>query len=294
MGKGAWPNLPQKYLHPFPLSLHPSALEMTWSRPDPCSVDFGREAPKFWFEFCCGFWSGLVPPVFFPRKKAPKNSTKNPPRNSPRKFLSGKPPDSAEAFSWWLSRHCVPELLAMCILHTHDVLIDMMRVRSRRGDRPGSRSQERLPKGLKLPLKRTDGHWRCACLHQRAWIESEREDSSSLAAWLLGLGTAITRGPLIDFIWVQMLEKRWCRAHEQSAKSWRWGARSWATFSLARWGDFYMPDGYPIGGRWRLQVTMGCKSSQLQAKSSWLQEHGIAKKKIRIFHIVIWIDFQEI
>ena len=26
------------------------------SRPDSCSVDVGREAPKFWFEFCCGFW----------------------------------------------------------------------------------------------------------------------------------------------------------------------------------------------------------------------------------------------
>ena len=33
------------------------------SRTDPCSVDFGCEAPKFWFEFRCGFLGGSLPPV---------------------------------------------------------------------------------------------------------------------------------------------------------------------------------------------------------------------------------------
>ena len=52
------------------------------SRPDSCSVDFGRETPKFRFEFCCGFLGGFFPPNF-PRKRAPKNPPKNPPQNSP-------------------------------------------------------------------------------------------------------------------------------------------------------------------------------------------------------------------
>ena len=29
------------------------------SRANPCSVDFGHETPKFWFEFCCGFGGGF-------------------------------------------------------------------------------------------------------------------------------------------------------------------------------------------------------------------------------------------
>ena len=51
------------------------------SRPDPCSVDFGPETPKFRFENCRGFLGGFFPP-FFPRKKARKNPPKNPPKNS--------------------------------------------------------------------------------------------------------------------------------------------------------------------------------------------------------------------
>ena len=30
-----------------------------FSRWDPCSTDFGCEAPTFWFEFCRGFWGGF-------------------------------------------------------------------------------------------------------------------------------------------------------------------------------------------------------------------------------------------
>ena len=33
------------------------------SSPDPCSADFGRETPKFRFEFWCGFSGGFFPPV---------------------------------------------------------------------------------------------------------------------------------------------------------------------------------------------------------------------------------------
>ena len=61
-----------------------------FSRPDPCSVDFGREAPKFWFEFCRGFLGGFFPPVFS-KEKGPTKSTKNPPKNSPRTLI-GKIP----------------------------------------------------------------------------------------------------------------------------------------------------------------------------------------------------------
>ena len=42
------------------------------SRPDPCSVDFGREALKFWCEFCRGFLGGFFPPVFFQGKTPEK------------------------------------------------------------------------------------------------------------------------------------------------------------------------------------------------------------------------------
>ena len=46
------------------------------SRPDPCSVDFGRETPKFLFKNCRGFFGGFFPPVLCPRKKARKNPQK--------------------------------------------------------------------------------------------------------------------------------------------------------------------------------------------------------------------------
>ena len=58
-------------------------LKSRLSRPDSCSVDFGREAAKFWFEFCCGFLGWLFVLLFSPRKKAPKNPPRNPPQNSP-------------------------------------------------------------------------------------------------------------------------------------------------------------------------------------------------------------------
>ena len=63
---------------------------LNFSRSDPCSVDFGRETPKFRFEFCRGFFGGFFL-LFFPRKNARKNPPKNPPQNSPG-TLFGKIP----------------------------------------------------------------------------------------------------------------------------------------------------------------------------------------------------------
>ena len=54
------------------------------SRPDSCSVDFGRETPKFRFEFCGGFFGGFFPPIFS-KEKGQKKSTKK----SPRKIHPG-------------------------------------------------------------------------------------------------------------------------------------------------------------------------------------------------------------
>ena len=48
------------------------------SRPDPCSVDFGRETPKFRFDLASWVFGGCCPPIFS-KEKGPKN----PPRNSP-------------------------------------------------------------------------------------------------------------------------------------------------------------------------------------------------------------------
>ena len=55
------------------------------SRPDPCSVDFGCEAPKFWFGFCYGFFVWIFSSCFFSKEKRPEKikSTKNPPQSSP-------------------------------------------------------------------------------------------------------------------------------------------------------------------------------------------------------------------
>ena len=57
------------------------------SRPDPCSADFGRETPKFRFEFCRGFVGGFF--LLFSKEKGHK--TKNPPKIPPAKFF-GKIP----------------------------------------------------------------------------------------------------------------------------------------------------------------------------------------------------------
>ena len=47
------------------------------SRPDPGSVDFGRESPKFRFEFCCGFLVDFFL-LFFQRTIGGKIHQKNP------------------------------------------------------------------------------------------------------------------------------------------------------------------------------------------------------------------------
>ena len=56
------------------------------SRLDPCSVDFGREAPKVRFEYCCEFWGGC-----FEGKVSRRIHQKLPPQNSPGN-LFGKIP----------------------------------------------------------------------------------------------------------------------------------------------------------------------------------------------------------
>ena len=60
------------------------------SRRGPCSVNFGREAPKFRFEFPVDFLVDFSL-LLFPTKKARKNPQKNPPQNSPG-TLFGKTP----------------------------------------------------------------------------------------------------------------------------------------------------------------------------------------------------------
>ena len=70
------------------------------SRPDPCSVDFGRETPKFRFEFCHGFFGGFFSAVFS-KEKGPKKSTKKSPAKFTQDFVQKSSPwISAEAFSW--------------------------------------------------------------------------------------------------------------------------------------------------------------------------------------------------
>ena len=59
------------------------------SRLDPCSVDFGRETPKFRFEFCRGFF-GFAPHIFS-EEEGPKKFTKKSLQNSPG-TLFGKIP----------------------------------------------------------------------------------------------------------------------------------------------------------------------------------------------------------
>ena len=80
--------------------------QQKWSMPDPCSVDFGREAPKLRFEFCRGFLGGLefcrgfLPPILS-KEKARKIHSKKSPAKFTRDFVrKNSPRISAEAFSW--------------------------------------------------------------------------------------------------------------------------------------------------------------------------------------------------
>ena len=80
----------------FAIADVPSPLS---SRPDPCSVDFGPETPKFRFENCRGFLCGFFPPVFS-KEKGPKKSTKKSTAKFTREFVrKNSPRISAEAFS---------------------------------------------------------------------------------------------------------------------------------------------------------------------------------------------------
>ena len=61
-------------------------------------MDFGRETPKFRFEFCRGFFGGFFPHIFF-KEKGPKKSTKKSPTKFTQDFVWKKAPRiSAEAF----------------------------------------------------------------------------------------------------------------------------------------------------------------------------------------------------
>ena len=70
-----WPCAPKMY------------TKVCSSRLDPCSVDFGRETPKFWFEFCRGFWGGFFLQLFSKEKIGGKKPPKIPPQNSPRNLF---------------------------------------------------------------------------------------------------------------------------------------------------------------------------------------------------------------
>ena len=48
------------------------------SRADPCSVDFGREAPKFWSGFAVDSWVDFFFLMLSSKKKAPENPLKIP------------------------------------------------------------------------------------------------------------------------------------------------------------------------------------------------------------------------
>ena len=80
------------------LALSSSGVDL--SRPDSCSVDFGRETPKFRFEICRGFFGGFFPPVLS-KEKGPKKSTEKSPAKFTWDFVrENSPRISAEAFSW--------------------------------------------------------------------------------------------------------------------------------------------------------------------------------------------------
>ena len=71
------------------------------TRPDPCSVDFGREAPKPRFEFYRGFLGGSFL-LFFFQRESPQKSPQQ--KNSPARFTQkavqeNSPQISAEASS---------------------------------------------------------------------------------------------------------------------------------------------------------------------------------------------------
>ena len=61
---------------------------------------FGRETPKFRFEFWRGFFGGFFPPIFS-KEEGPKKSTKKSPTKFTRDFVrKNSPRISAEAFPW--------------------------------------------------------------------------------------------------------------------------------------------------------------------------------------------------
>ena len=79
-----------------------TAQEEREKRLGPCSVDFGRETPKFWFENLRWIFGWIFSSCFFPRKKArkKKSTAKNPPAKFTRDFVQiNSPRISADAFS---------------------------------------------------------------------------------------------------------------------------------------------------------------------------------------------------
>ena len=140
-----------------------------FSRPDSCSVDFGRKAPKLGFEFCCGFSGGFFL-LFVPRKKVQKKPPKNPPQKSPGIFCRKNfPRISAEAFSRIiLSLVELSKILSLAICQTflrpisrtHQILkislhhresagIDMLAFSRDAGDLRSSRDSQKSPMAWK-------------------------------------------------------------------------------------------------------------------------------------------------
>ena len=75
------------------------------SRPDPCSVDFGPDAPKFRFENCCGFLGGFFLLIFFQVKRPEKVHQKIPRRIHPGLCSDKFPSDFCRILCLRISHH---------------------------------------------------------------------------------------------------------------------------------------------------------------------------------------------
>ena len=76
-------------------------------------MDFGRQTPKFRFEFCCGFWGGYFPPLFS-KEKGPKKIHQKIPRKIHQEMCSEKfPSDFCRSLFLSLSRFQGLKFVAM-------------------------------------------------------------------------------------------------------------------------------------------------------------------------------------
>ena len=100
---------------------HEKKWPPTSSRLDPCSVDFGRETPKFRFEFCRGFFGGFFL-LFFQGKRPEKiRKKKKKKRKIHRDFVrKNSPSDFCRSLSLTLHAKGVVlwERARFCLLHS--------------------------------------------------------------------------------------------------------------------------------------------------------------------------------